>query len=103
MGPTQSGKTYFVQQILKGNHIVYEEQKSFEFISTTVNGKNVMKTWKSVSKKASGLEKVCPSCLKICVKLIPAITCGISTVYPKPALKRKRYLIATKHVSWREI
>ena len=28
MGPTQSGKTYFVQQILKHNRIVYEEQKS---------------------------------------------------------------------------
>ena len=27
-GPTQSGKTYFVQQILKHNRIVYEEQKS---------------------------------------------------------------------------
>ena len=26
--PTQSGKTYFVQQILKLNRIVYEEQKS---------------------------------------------------------------------------
>ena len=28
MGSTQSGKTYFVQQILKHNRIVYEEQKS---------------------------------------------------------------------------
>ena len=28
MGPTQSGKTYFVQEILKYNRIVYEEQKS---------------------------------------------------------------------------
>ena len=28
VGPTQSGKTYFVQQILKYNRIVYEEQKS---------------------------------------------------------------------------
>ena len=28
MGPTQSGKTYFVQQILKHNRIVYEEKKS---------------------------------------------------------------------------
>ena len=28
MGPTQSGKTYFVQQILENNRIVYEEQKS---------------------------------------------------------------------------
>ena len=28
LGPTQSGKTYFVQQILKHNRIVYEEQKS---------------------------------------------------------------------------
>ena len=28
VGPTQSGKKYFVQQILKHNRIVYEEQKS---------------------------------------------------------------------------
>ncbi len=28
MGPTQSGKTYFVQQILEHNRIVYKEQKS---------------------------------------------------------------------------
>ena len=28
VGPTQSGKTYFVQQILKHNRILYEEQKS---------------------------------------------------------------------------
>ena len=28
VGPTQSGKTYFVQQILEHNRIVYEEQKS---------------------------------------------------------------------------
>ena len=28
VGPTQSGKTYFVQQILKPNRIVYEEKKS---------------------------------------------------------------------------
>ena len=28
VGPTQSGKTYFVQQILKHNRIVYEEQNS---------------------------------------------------------------------------
>ena len=28
VGPTQSGKTNFVQQILEHNHILYEEQKS---------------------------------------------------------------------------
>ena len=28
VGPTQSGKTYFVQQILENNRIAYEEQKS---------------------------------------------------------------------------
>ena len=28
VGTTQSGKTYFVQQILENNRIVYEEQKS---------------------------------------------------------------------------
>ena len=28
VGPTQGGKTYFLQQILENNRIVYEEQKS---------------------------------------------------------------------------
>ena len=28
VGPIQSGKTYFVQQIFENNRIVYEEQKS---------------------------------------------------------------------------
>ena len=28
MGPSQSGKTYFVQQILENNRIVYEEQRN---------------------------------------------------------------------------
>ena len=39
VGPTQSGKTYFVQQILKHNRIVYEEQKSISIFGTTINGK----------------------------------------------------------------
>ena len=43
VGPTQSGKTYFVQQILKYNRIVYEEQKSIRILGTTINGKNVTK------------------------------------------------------------
>ena len=43
VGPTQSGKTYFVQQILKHNRIVYEEQKSIRIFGTTINGKNVTK------------------------------------------------------------
>jgi hypothetical protein len=28
VGPSQSGKTYFVQQILENNRIVYEEQRN---------------------------------------------------------------------------
>ena len=32
VGPTQSGKTYFVQQILKHNRIVYEEQEYSHFL-----------------------------------------------------------------------
>ena len=43
VGPTQSGKTYFVQQILKHNRIGYEEQKSIRIFGTTINGKNVTK------------------------------------------------------------
>ena len=41
---TQSGKTYFVQQILKHNRIVYEGQKSIRIFWTTINGKNVTKS-----------------------------------------------------------
>ena len=32
VGPTQSGKTYFVQQILENKRIVYEEQKSIRIL-----------------------------------------------------------------------
>jgi septin family protein len=31
-GPSQSGKTYFVQQILEDNRIVYEEQRSIRIL-----------------------------------------------------------------------
>ena len=44
VGPTQSGKTYFIQQILKHDRIVYEEQKSIRIFWSTINGKNVMKS-----------------------------------------------------------
>ena len=71
VGPTQSGKTYFVQQILESNRIVYEEQRAFAFFGTTINGKNVMKNWKHRLEKASDLKEVCPNCLKICVKSMP--------------------------------
>ena len=40
VGPTQSGKTYFVQQILKHNRIVYEEQKSTKELKTSL-GKSI--------------------------------------------------------------
>ena len=43
VGPTQSGKTYFVPQILENNRTVYEEIRVFAFFGTTINGKNVMK------------------------------------------------------------
>ena len=42
--PTQSGKTYFVQQILKHNRIAYEELKSIRIVGTTINGKSVTKS-----------------------------------------------------------
>ena len=32
VGPSQSGKTYFVQQILENNRIVYEEQRSIRIL-----------------------------------------------------------------------
>ena len=44
VGPTQSGKTYFVQQILENNRIVYEEQKSIRIFWYYNQWQNVMKS-----------------------------------------------------------
>jgi hypothetical protein len=41
VGPSQSGKTYFVQQILENNRIVYDEKNVFVFFGTTTSGKIV--------------------------------------------------------------
>ena len=41
VGSTKSGKTYFVQQVLKHNRIVYEEQKTIRIFGTIINGKNI--------------------------------------------------------------
>ena len=71
VGPTQSGKTYFVQQILENNRIVYEEQKSIR-IFWYYNQRqecNYEKLKKSLGK-ASDLKEVCRNCLKICVKSV---------------------------------
>ena len=77
-GSTQCGKTYFVQQILKHNLILYEEQKSIRIFWYYNQWQNVVKSWKSLSEKASGLKEVCPSCLKICVKSILCTTTSSS-------------------------
>ena len=59
VGPTQSGKTYFVQQIQKQNRIVYEEQKSIR-ISWYYNQwqECYEELQKSLGKLASGLKDV---------------------------------------------
>ena len=44
VGPTQSGKTYFVQQILENNRIVYEEQKSIRIFWYYNQWQEVMKS-----------------------------------------------------------
>ena len=77
-GLTQSGKTYFVQQILENNRMCMKSKRAFAFFGTTINGKNVMKSWKSLSEKASDLKEVCPNCLKICVKSIPGTITSLS-------------------------
>ena len=77
--PTQSGKTYFVQQILKHNRIVYEEQKSiriFWYYSQWQECYEKLK--KSLGKSIRFLKKVCPNCRKICVKSIPDTTTSSS-------------------------
>lgn len=55
-----------------------KSKRVFEFFGTIINGKHVTKSWKSLSEKASGLEEVCPSCLRICVKSIPSTTTSSS-------------------------
>ena len=59
MDPTQSGKTYFV--CMRMFWYYNQWQECYEDLKTSL-GKSIR------------LKEVCPNCLKICVKSIPAIT-----------------------------
>ena len=78
VGPTQSGKTYFVQQILKHNRIVYEEQKSIRIFWYYNQWQKCYEDLKKSLGKSIRFERVCPNCLKICVKSIPDTTTSSS-------------------------
>ena len=65
VGPTQSGKTYFVQQILENDRIVYEEQRVFAFFWYYNQWQECYEELKTSLGKASGLKEVCQNCLKI--------------------------------------
>ena len=51
VGPTQSGKTYFVQQILENNRMVYEEQKSIRIFWYYNQWQECYEELKKVSRK----------------------------------------------------
>ena len=89
-GPTQSGKTYFVQQTLKHNRIVYEEQKSIRIFWYYNQWQECYENLKTPLGKSIRFE--------IHIFEIPQ-SCGISIVYARSPSKRQRYLITAKHVS----
>ena len=51
VGPTQSGKTYFVQQVLENNRIVYEEQKNIRIFWYYNQWQECYEKLKSLSEK----------------------------------------------------
>ena len=71
VGPTQSGKTYFVQQILKHSRIVYEERKSIRIFWYYNQWQECYEELQKSLGKSIRFERGVPSCRKICVKLIP--------------------------------
>ena len=71
VGPTQSGKTYFVHQILENKRIVYEEQKSIRIFWYYNQWQECYEKLKKSLGKSILFEKVYPNCLKICVKSMP--------------------------------
>ena len=115
VGPTQSGKTYFVQQILKHNRIVYEEQKSirifwyynqwqecYEELKTSLG--KIIRFERGVPELSEDLCEINPRYNNIIIldDLMAEATdksYSISIVYARSPSKRQRYLIAAKHVS----
>ena len=81
VGPTLSGKKYILSNKFK-NTIVscMKIKRVFAFFCTTINGKNVTKSSKNLSVKASDLKEVCPNCLKICVKSMHGTTTSSSFI-----------------------
>ena len=51
VGPTQSGKTYFVQQILENNRIVYEEQKSIHIFLVLQSMARMLRRVENIARK----------------------------------------------------
>ena len=98
VGPTQSGKTYFVQQILKYNRIVYEEQKSIRIFWYYNQWQECYEDLKTSLGKSIRFERGVPELLENLCE-IDRQSCGISIVYARPPSKRQRYLTAAKHVS----
>ena len=115
MGPTQSGKTYFVQQILKHNRIVYEEQKSirifwyynqwqecYEELKTSLGNSILFE--RGVPELSEDLCEINARYNNIIIldDLMAEATDSpvvSSSVYTRPPSKRQRYFIPAKHVS----
>ncbi len=61
VGPSESGKTYFVQQILENNRIAYEEKRSIRILCCYNQWQDLYDDLKKPLGKASGLREVCQS------------------------------------------
>jgi hypothetical protein len=72
VSPSQSGKTYFAQQILENNRIVYEEKRSIRIHWCYNQWQNRYDELKKSLGKS--IKEVCPSCPRIWVRLIPGTT-----------------------------
>ena len=116
VGPTQSGKTYFVQQILENNRIMYEEQKSIRIFWYCNQCQECYEKLKKSLGKSILFERGVPELsedlceinarynnITILDDLMAEATDSpvVSRLFThaRPPSNRQRYLIAAKHVS----
>ena len=110
MGSTQSGKTYFVQQILERNHIVYEEQNSIRIHWYYNQWQGCYEDLKKSLEKSIRFERGVPELSEDLCEINPRYNNTIldnllmaeatdSPVVSQLFTESRHYLIAAKHVS----
>ena len=109
VGLTQSGKTYFVQQILENNRIVYEEQKSIRIFWYYNQWQECYEELKKSLGKSIRFERGVPELSEDLCEINPRYNNIIilddlmaeatDSHVVRPPSKRQCYLIAAKHVS----